>query len=347
MTCNVCNQEKLSKEFAPFNAADECDHAALSCLRCMVDAVANYGKCPYPGCSQQIDKRSDKIKIFEKMLAKMFKEYETSYSPVVESKDLDSDGSTTYINITGLTGESMQIPYTLKLTVMDLKNHIQRELRIETSKQKLLYEDKEIENNSTTGRMATLGDYNVKPNTTICLVVCLYSIPEDFNHVVFDLYWGYPRSGKDYLDASCLMFSGTTFYRACDYHYVKPHSSVRHSGDRMDDFRKQGHHTIDVFLQNIPADITHLFFTLSAWSCPNISKYRKPSLNFFEASKPNKSLCETSFRHANNSQAVVMCSVSRKDGNWKIFQSGKLSSGNAHKYGPLKETIRRLILSGF
>lgn len=111
----------------------------------MVQTVAKYGKCPYPGCSQQIDKRSDKIIIFEKMLAKMFKEYETSYNDVVDSKDSNSDCSTTYINITGLTGESMQIPYTLKLTVMELKNYIQRELRIDTSKQKLLYEDKEIE----------------------------------------------------------------------------------------------------------------------------------------------------------------------------------------------------------
>ncbi|CAG2213504.1 unnamed protein product [Mytilus edulis] len=192
----------------------------------------------------------------------------------------------------------------------------------------------EKQNKRIDGRLAALRDYNVKPNTTICMVVCLYIIPEDFNHVVFDLYWGYPWSGKDYLDATCLMFSGTTFTEhAIIITRDHIHLFVTLETEWMI-LKKQGHHTIDVLLQNIPADITHLFFTLSAWSSPNISKFKKPSLKFFEASSPQKSLCETSFTHAKHSQAVVMCSVSRKDGKWKIFESGKLSSGNAKKYGP-------------
>ncbi|CAH1258850.1 Hypp2091 [Branchiostoma lanceolatum] len=44
--------------------------------------------------------------------------------------------------------------------------------------------------------------------------------------------------------------------------------------------------------------------------------------------------------------AIVMCSVSRKTGVWKIDSLGTLSQGNAKNYEPLKATIRKLIQQG-
>jgi stress response protein SCP2 len=177
--------------------------------------------------------------------------------------------------------------------------------------------------------------------------VLLYEIPEDFNHVVFDLYWGYPYSGRDYLDASCLVFQNAQFLSLADYRH---HSvqGIKHSGDVMNDFNRTGHHTIHVYLKELPSNVTHLFFTLSAWNSPNISKYPNPSLKFYEASNILKDLCKTTFTHANNSQAVVMCSVSRSShGRWGVYESGKLSAGNASRYGPIKNTIQNLITSGY
>jgi stress response protein SCP2 len=116
----------------------------------------------------------------------------------------------------------------------------------------------------------------------------------------------------------------------------------------MDNRRRIGHHTIHVHLKQIPSYVTHLFFTLSAWDSPNISKYPNPSLKFYEASNINKDLCKTTFTHARNSEAVVMCSVSRGNhGRWAVYESGKLSAGNANHYGPIKRTIRNLIFSGY
>lgn len=203
----------------------------------------------------------------------------------------------------------------------------------------------------------------MKSNSKICLVVCLYEIPEYFDHVVFDLYWGLPMTETeswfsflgyeknkeyrvDFLDASCLMFCGLDHYKTIDFRQsFEP--SVVHSGDRIDDASKTGHHTIDVHISKIPHDVTHLFFTLSAWNSPSISKYPNPSLNFFKASNHQNNLCKTSFSHAGNSQAVIMCSVSKPYGRWKIFESGKLSAGNAKDYDPLEETITKLIASGY
>ncbi|CAG2213499.1 unnamed protein product [Mytilus edulis] len=92
-----------------------------------------------PGCLQTIDHNSKTMVLFKKLLSHMFTEYETSYSPVV-----DIGGKETYVNVTGLTGESTRIRYTPFMTVDDLKNHIYHELGIKISQQTLLYEDKEI-----------------------------------------------------------------------------------------------------------------------------------------------------------------------------------------------------------
>ena len=197
------------------------------------------------------------------------------------------------------------------------------------------------------GRQARLSDYNIKPNSVLMLVVLMFAIPDQFDHVVFDLYWGYPVGGCDYLDASCLLFQGQSFLSVVDYRH-QYENSIQHSGDVMDRQRRIGHHTINIHLKNIPSNVTHLFFTLSAWTCPNISKYPNPSLKFYEADKPNKDLCKTSFTHAGHSQAVIMCSVSRDiGGKWNIYESGKLSAGNARKYDPLVAIIQSLIRQGF
>lgn len=196
------------------------------------------------------------------------------------------------------------------------------------------------------GGYTTLSDHGVKPNSTICLVICLFSIPDNFDDVVFDLYWGYPYQKTDFLDASCLIFNGTTLQKVVDYNH-RHATAIRHSGDVMDNVHRIGHHTINVSLKNIPSNVTHLFFTLSAWNSPNIAQYPNPSLKFYDATKPGKDLCKTTFHHARNSQAVVMCSVSRNSqGRWEIFESGQLSAGNAKNYSSLVSTIQQLISRG-
>ena len=56
----------------------------------------------------------------------------------------------------------------------------------------------------------TLQDYNIGPGSHIQLIVVLYSITraESIKNLTFDLFWGYPASGKDYLDGSCLVYKG-------------------------------------------------------------------------------------------------------------------------------------------
>jgi stress response protein SCP2 len=205
-----------------------------------------------------------------------------------------------------------------------------------------------------------LKDYHVQPNSTIYLLVLLYAIPDELDHVIFDLFWGYPHSGRDYfrgylhsgrdyLDASVLLYSGSQFVEVIDYQNKKSTScsAVKHSGDVMDDAKRLGHHTINVSIKSMPAHINKLVFTLSAWRSPNISKYPNPSLKFFDAKFPDKQLCSDEMSHAAHSQAIIMCCLTNSGSGWQVFSLKNFSAGNAMNYEPLKKSIVGLIGKGY
>ncbi|XP_062603649.1 uncharacterized protein LOC134265458 [Saccostrea cucullata] len=341
-SCKLCGVEKLSNEFPPTTASEKCDHPPLTCLRCVVDFCKKKHQCPHPGCSIPVSPNSPTIQWFNAILEEMFREYEATYTPPAPKTS-----GKEILNVTVLNGDAAQIPYSPSMTLSEVQIHINSKLKIPANKQKLLYEDKEVQIFKPSGQSCTLSDYNIPPYATLYLVVLLYAIPEAFDHVVFDLYWGYPTSGPDYLDASCLMYQNTQFLKLIDFRNRQV-QGVTHSGDVMDSIKRIGHHTIHVYLKQLPSNATHLFFTLSAWNSPNISRYPNPSLKFYEASNIQKNLCKTTFTHAGHSQAVIMCSVSRNSqGRWEIYESGKLSAGNAMNYSQIQCTIRNLIKTGY
>ena len=202
-----------------------------------------------------------------------------------------------------------------------------------------------------------LKDHNVQPNSRIYLLVLLYAIPDEFDHVIFDLFWGYPNSllltsasfVRDYLDASVLLYSGSKFVDVIDFSNKssKICLGVEHSGDRMDDAERLGHHTINVSIKSLPAHIDKLVFILSAWRSPNISKFRNPSLRFFDAKSPDVQLCSDEMSEAADSQAIIMCCLTKRGGGWQVFSLKHLSAGNALNYEPLKRNIVSLIAKGY
>lgn len=340
--CKGCNVEKLSNEFPPVTVSDECDHPPLTCIRCVVDFCQREKKCPHPDCSVSVTPDCSTIQWFKAILDEMFREYEAVYTP-----QAPKGSGKEILNITVLNGDATQIPYNSFMSMVDVQMYIKSKLDIPPNKQKILFEDKEVQIFNSIGQHLTLSDNNIPPYATIYLVVLLYAIPEAFDHVVFDLYWGYPSSQRDYLDASCMVYQGTQFLYLADFQ-ERNMNGITHSGDVMNDYSRTGHHTIHVYLKQLPSNVTHLFFTLSAWNSPNIARYPNPSLKFYEASDTKKDLCKTTFTHARNSQAVVMCSVSKNSqGRWEIYESGKLSAGNAKHYTQLKSTISNLIKTGY
>ena len=144
----------------------------------------------------------------------------------------------------------------------------------------------------------------------------------------------------DFLDASVLLYSSSNFIEVVDFSRRRSNScsAVQHSGDVMDSKKRLGHHTINVSIKSIPLHIDKLVFTLSAWASPNISKYPNPSLRFFDAKFPNKQLCDDEMSHAAYSQAIIMCCLSKKGGQWNVFGLKAPSAGNARNYRSYRNT---------
>ncbi|KAH3751719.1 hypothetical protein DPMN_186288 [Dreissena polymorpha] len=307
-------------------------------------AVEETSKCPHPDCNQHATLKDPTLQFFKAILDDMFKVYDVtdhcSPSTPPNGKDV--------LTVSLLTGQSFTLPFDQNMEVLDLKLRVQNEFKHNVNKQKLLYREKKLKDHLKNGLRARLSDVGVQPNSTILLVVLLVAIPENINDVVFDLNWGYPSHGRDFLDATCFMFNGSTYYCLCNFKIKAPCDAIRHSGDVMDDEHKKGHHTMNVSLKDLPPTVTHLFFTLSAYKSPIISRFPNTSLQFYEAANPSKDLCKTTFHHAGAFQAVIMCSLSRGEyGKWEIFEFGKCSEGNEENYEPLITTIRSLIDQGF
>ena len=190
-----------------------------------------------------------------------------------------------------------------------------------------------------------LQDYAIKPFSTLHLIILLYAVPDSLDQASLDLFWGYPDNvWRDYLDASVLIYSGESFRNIVDYRLNSFENAVNHSGDVMDDDNRLGHHTINVKLKSLPSDIDKLFFTLSAWDSPNMSKYKNPRMRFFDPREPEVELCSYQMEHAAHSQAVVLCSLSKINDGWKVISPCLLSAGNAMDYTPLKQTISERII---
>ena len=191
--------------------------------------------------------------------------------------------------------------------------------------------------------------YGLKPGSTIHLMVLLSAIPTNLTKVVFDLYWGWPDSGKDYLDASALVFSGREYLGVVNYNTLARkdlefvNGAIYHSGDRMDKVKRQGHHILKVNLKALPTSVTNVFFTLSVWKSKELSNFKNLNFRFFDEQKPDQMLCADQTKEANEKQAIVMCRLSNIDGHWYVYDSGISSEGNAKDYNPLKNTITNII----
>jgi len=184
----------------------------------------------------------------------------------------------------------------------------------------------------------TLINTGLRDGSRISLLIIMYEI-QKIRKITFDLYWGYPKSGQDFLDGSCLIYSEREFKGHVDFRNRQLYS-IKHSGDIMG--TTKGHHRITVDVDLLPAEITHLYFTLSAWNSPTIGNYPNPSVKLIEPST-NKDLCKpVSFKKLTKHQAVIMCVLRKIHNEWIISQEEKPSQGNAKNYTPLKTTISKI-----
>ncbi|CAB4033393.1 Ubiquitin-60S ribosomal L40, partial [Paramuricea clavata] len=344
---------KLSEEFPHEHLTEECtEHPLLHCLRCVTASVRDYRKCSQ--CDVQVTEDNKQYKQYVQTLEFLFPTVAVGEVNTTGQCLSPTDESTSHIVITTLSGECISIVYNLDQTIIDVKDIVEKKLKTPCKKQCLLYNDTELEERDQDDEVLKLKDYHVQPNSNIYLLVLLYEVPDDYDDVIFDLFWGYPQSGKDFLDASVLLYSGSEFVEVVDFRCTLSQSgaaishtqlrpAVVHSGDVMDEDNQLGHHTIKVSIKSIPDNISTLVFALSAWNAPNISKYPNPSLKFFDARCPNRQLCDDRMEDVAYSQAIIMCFLTKRGGKWRVVSVKRPSAGNAKDYELLQKTIVDLI----
>ncbi|XP_038050107.1 uncharacterized protein LOC119723498 [Patiria miniata] len=340
MKCEKCGVAKLSNEFPPWTLTESCKHAALHCLRCVTDHAEEHGKCSQ--CENPVSKDAKRLQRCYEQLNVLFPEYEPTSAPQTDTPT----GETGYVSVAMLNGDSTSVELKPTMTVARLREIVRKDLGVPPQSQQLIYNGTEMKEFTDDKAAATLRHYKVVPATTVYVRRLLYAAPDNnLNKVVFDLHWGYPSTGRDYLDATAIIFSGTELVDYLDYRKLS-HESLRHSGDEMNSVTRTGHHLMNVDLHQVPSTFTHIFFTLSSWQSPTIAKFPNPSLRFYEESDPNTMLCEDTITKTNQSQAIVMCWLSRNKGKWCVYSAGKASAGNSEDYKPLYATITDIIANG-
>lgn len=109
----------------------------------MVDNVNKNGTCPYPKCDEVIDKNSERVALFEKIISQMFTVYEATY----KKSDRSAIDDVEHVIVKGLTGESLRIPFSRSMTVKQLKDALHTQWIHPKNKMKLLHDGKDMQVN--------------------------------------------------------------------------------------------------------------------------------------------------------------------------------------------------------
>ncbi|RGB32731.1 hypothetical protein C1646_706105 [Rhizophagus diaphanus] len=356
MKCSQCKGDKLSKEFPPTTVTERCNHIPSYCLRCLVKNLDltntnNQKSRKCPECPEKLS--LEELRLVSLTWDKApFKIDVDSIGKVKLTQNTNAaDGNIKgEIYVVLLNGQKCTFQYNQIKNIPVLRQEIRKKLNVDEGKQKLIFNGAELQDRTT--EPCTLQDYKIEPGSHIQLIVVLYNITraESIKNLTFDLFWGYPANGtQDYLDGTCLLYVGEVFFRKYDYASVFypsfPH--MKHSGDLMDNANKRGHQRITAKLDQLPAEVTQLYFVLSSFKSPTIGHFKTPSFKLIDETQPDKPLCSYQLEQAADSQAVIMCCVSRVgQGMWQVIQIGKLSRGNAEDYDPIEYSIGQCSLFG-
>ncbi|CAG8460819.1 17373_t:CDS:10 [Acaulospora morrowiae] len=355
MKCSKCSLDKLSREFPSDIVSQKCGHVSTYCLKCLMNhfqAPKDTRQCPE--CQAVLTQKEirDLNNSWEKAPFRIdienISQIKSSNSKNDSELSVSGNATAGSFYVVLLNGQKMKFELENLKTVIALKEALKVQTGVEVSKQKLIHKGVEM-NSYNTGRVQnSLGEYGIASDSHIQLIVLLYSISKELSvqNLTFDLFWGYPVTGCDYLDGTCMLYMGNTNWRKFDYQSTAYPDirDMKHSGDVMDHVNRRGHHRITANLANLPENVTKLYFILSSWNSPNIGHFPNPSFKMYDTMTPHINLCTYTIQSAASSQAVIMCCVGKNslDGTWAVYEVGKLSNGNAKNYAPIEYTIGTL-----
>ncbi|RIB26689.1 hypothetical protein C2G38_2162745 [Gigaspora rosea] len=345
MKCGQCQIIKLSKEFPDGSVSSKCGHATSWCLECLVGYLREtQHRCPICKIELTEQEVNDCCLFWDNASFKIDIE-SLSQARAELSGPINANSDVFYVVL--LNGKKITLKLSEITTVKALKYALRDVTKIDITKQKLIHNDVELNDFQDDTTNSTLESYGIHANSHIQLIVVLYSITQDqaLTNLAFDLYWGFPHSGQDFLDGTCLIYAGDELWKKYDYlsTFYPSIPYIRHSGDIIDHANARGHHKITIKLDELPNNVGQLYLILSSWRSPTIGHFRNPSFKLYDEANPDRQLCNYTIGQAGRSQAVIMCLINRSNnGMWNVIEVGETSSGNAKNYDPIEKNIRRL-----
>ena len=248
-----------------------------------------------------------------------------------------SDGGPMRVTVTMLTGQSASFEVSATMQVTAFMEQVKAQFGVEVNKQRLLINGQEFK------RSGQVGDCGITNGCSIQLIQMLYSgggaCPAELH---LDLGWGYPQSGRDYLDGTCFAYAGESCKGLIDYSN-KSFTGLTHSGDIMSDTR--GKHLLKVRTKDVPAEVDRLFFGLSAYTNATMAAFPSPSVALKNGQNDQPLMDDWSIAGVKDQQAVIMCVATRSGGGWDLDGLGKGCGGNAKDYARMKQTCLEYVRS--
>jgi stress response protein SCP2 len=200
-----------------------------------------------------------------------------------------------------------------------------------------------------------LAKYQLDGGDILTAVALLVEVDTGVQRLRFELQWDNPQGKEDYLDGSCFLYEHANFVKVVDFQHR--HSGIEarndrgeyaatHTGDKRLD--KGWSHGIEVLTSAIPAHVTHLFFSLSAYSSPTIGAFPNPGVEIFEPMVDGavRPLGGYGIERAGDQQAVVMCAMYRRPLGWRVAEVEQFCAGNAKEYAGILATCQGIVTNG-
>ncbi|CAG8734935.1 13903_t:CDS:2 [Dentiscutata erythropus] len=337
MKCEKCQINKLSEEFPFGTISSKCEHVTSWCLKCLVNYLKETQQHQCPTCEAKLTEQefNDYCSLWDNANFKIDLE---SFSQERTELPIQDNTNSEIFYVVRLNGEKFELRLSEINTIQKLKHRLMNYTKIDIDRQMLIHKNVDY------GANNTLASYGIRANSHIQLIVVLCSITkqEAIKNLALDLYWGYPDSGIDFLDGTCLIYKGDNLWKTYDWSHLSyteiPY--IKHSGDIMNNENATGHQKITAKLENLPKDVTQLYLVLSSYSFPSLGHFRNPSFKLYDEERPDKQLCDYNIYRARESQAIIVCLINRSHGNWNVIEVCRPSQGNTNNYGPIMETIK-------
>jgi len=129
------------------------------------------------------------------------------------------------------------------------------------------------------------------------------------------------------LDASCLMFEGQRLVDTIWFRQLRSRdNSVQHSGDNRSGAGEGDDETISVNLDQVPANVTALVFTVNSFTGQSFEKVQNAYCRLIDQSN-GKEVAKFNLSAQGVHTAQIMAKVYRHNGAWKMHAIGENGRG--------------------